>query len=63
MTTNNNDPKQTLWEMWFILSIILIGMLIILGSTNGSKETIPDYPYYVLLSVVNFVMCVVVGRR
>lgn len=63
MTTNNNEPNQTLWEMWFISSVIIMISLLIIGTTDGSKEFVPNFPYYITLSTINLMICIIIGYR
>ena len=63
MSTYPENPKQTLWETWFVTSVIIMISLLIIGTTDGSKEFVPNFPYYITLSTINLMICIIIGYR
>lgn len=37
--------------------------LLIIGTTDGSKEFIPNFPYYITLSTINLIVCIITGSK
>lgn len=61
--TINNDPKQSLWELWFVISTILCLSIFMIGTLPNSKETVPNWDICALLSFINIVICVAIGCK
>ena len=54
-------PKQFLWEIWFISSICVFIMFLILGSMSGSREFLHNYPYWMTGVIINLLLCIYIG--
>lgn len=63
MSTYSNEPQQNMWEIWFVSSVIIMISLLIIGTTDGSKEFIPNFPYYITLSTINLIVCIITGSK
>lgn len=63
MLNNNNDSKQTMWEMWFVTSVVGVLSTIFLGSLDGSVEMFPNYPYWASAVMINFLVCLYYGCK
>ena len=63
MSTYSNEPQQTKWEIWFIISVILF-ISIMLWGTNSQPDSLPKY-YDTLLLVIftNLIYCVTMGFK
>lgn len=61
-TPTYSDSKQTMWETWFVTSLVLVIVLFILGLMESSKEFIPEWPYIFGLVVANLCYCLFIGR-
>ena len=53
---------QTVWEFWFVASMIAVLVLIFIGTLDGSRE-IASYPYILAIAVINIVICSYVGCK
>lgn len=63
MSTYPNDPKQTMWEAWFITSIILFLGTIFIGTTPGSVQMFPNFDIWLGIIFVNLVFCAFIGLK
>ena len=63
MSIYPNDPKQTIWEMWFITSIILFVNTIFIGTTEGSVQMFPHFDVWLGIVFLNLVFCVFNGLK
>lgn len=61
MSTYSNEPQQNIWELWFIISIILLFIMIIWGVND--KELPIIYDGLLLLTVVNLIYCIYNGMK
>ena len=62
MTTNNN-PKQTIWEIWFTSSITILLIIIFIGTVI---DYLPEHQIYITLLIISFInaLCaIIVGLR
>ncbi len=55
--------KQTTWETWFIVSIIIFAALFLVGTLPGSVETFPYFLWAFIPSIINLVVCVCYGAK
>ena len=63
MSTYSNDPKQTMWETWFVASIIVF-LSIIFWRTLYNNEQLPMYYDALLLATfVNLIYCLYIGLK
>jgi len=63
MSTYNNEPKQTLWEAWFVTSVVLFLGTMFVGTCSGSVQLFPNYDMWLGVTVANLVMCVIIGTQ
>lgn len=54
---------QTGWEFWFVSSIVILIVMLILGTLEGSKIFLPYWPYAFTIAVINIVTCLYYGSR
>lgn len=59
MSANNNNSKQTMWETWFVTSVIIIMGMIFIGTLDNSKEAFPNYLLWLGVAFTN--LCVAIG--
>ena len=59
----NNDPKQSLWELWFVISIIWVITIFMIGMLPNSKINFPHWDICAVLCSVNCIFCAVVGCK
>lgn len=63
MSTFNNNPRQTIWEMWFVSSIIILLTLLFTGTVI---EDLCDNQMYINLLIVAFIntlSAIIVGLK
>ena len=56
------DPKQTAWESWFVLSTIFFIGIFFICTLEGSGK-IAELPYFLSVSIINLVICLYYGTR
>jgi hypothetical protein len=63
MSTYSNNPQQNKWEIWFLSSVtIFIVILIII--TSIPLEQLPIwYDALTLASFINLIYCIIIGSR
>lgn len=57
--TYNNDPKQTMWETWFVSSVIILMATLFVGTLEGSRIIFPNWDIFAIVVFINF--CVSLG--
>lgn len=63
MSTYSNEPQQTNWEIWFIISIILLISMMIWG-INSQPDSLPViYDGLLLATFANLVYCIIYGIK
>ena len=63
MSTYSNDPKQSMWETWFVASVIVF-LSIIFWVTHYNNEQLPIYYDALLLATfVNLIYCLTIGLK
>jgi len=63
MSTYSNDPKQSMWETWFVTSVILFLSMMFWG-TIGNTDNLPIYYDGLLLAIfANLVYCCYIGFK
>ena len=63
MSTYNNEPRQTIWELWFVTSVILFIASVFIGTTPGSVQMFPHFDMWLGVVFVNLIACITVGYR
>ena len=63
MSTYSNNPKQSMWETWFVASVIVF-LSIIFWRTHYNNEQLPMYYDELLLTTfVNLIYCLTIGLK
>ena len=60
---NLEESKQTVWETWFVISIVLIVVMFVTGLMDNSKVYFPNWPYFAAGVLVNVVLCIKRGTH
>ena len=55
--------KQTMWEYWFVASIILALTCLFIGTLEGSKTFLPNWPYAMCILIANLAYCLYKGLK
>lgn len=55
--------KQTMWEYWFVASCILVLACLFIGTLEGSKNFLPNWPYFMIISSINLAICIYKGLK
>lgn len=63
MSTYNNEPKQTLWEAWFVSSVTLFLGTMFVGTCSGKVHLFPNYDMFLGVVVANLFMCILIGTQ
>jgi len=63
MSTYSNDPKQTMWEMWFVTSVIVFLATMFVGTIEGSVQMFPHFDMWLGLVFLNLVFCIFNGLK
>jgi len=56
------DAKQSMWESWFVLSIIFFIGIFFICTLEGSGE-VKELPYFLGVSIINLIICLFYGTR
>lgn len=59
----SEDSKQTIWEAWFVASVIIFLAYLFVGTLDGSIAFFPNWPYFFGLSLINLVICLYYGFK
>ena len=62
-TKTYSDSKQTMWETWFVLSIVILASYIIVGTMEGSVDMFPNWSIFAGIALFNFIVCLHIGCR
>jgi hypothetical protein len=54
-----SNKLQTIWEILFTISFIVLIALLIFGTIENSKYIMPNYPYY--LSGIALIIVILIG--
>lgn len=57
------EAQQTIWETWFLLSIIALLGLLFTGTLINSRVVFPNWTAYTLLACFNLLACIIVGVK
>lgn len=55
--------NQTLWETWFVSSVIIFLAYFFVGTLDGSRDTFPNWLPFFLVSVINLIACLYIGNK
>jgi membrane protein YdbS with pleckstrin-like domain len=56
-----SDSKQTMWETWFVLSVIIVFAYLVVGVMIGSEQQFPNWDIFAVLAIVNLLVCLYKG--
>lgn len=54
---------QTMWEIWFVASVIIFLAYFFVGTLENSITFLPNWPYFFGLSIINLVICLYQGFK
>ena len=63
MSTYSNDPQQTKWEVWFLVSVTILIVLLIIMTTLKSEQLPIWYDALTLAAVINLIYCLTIGFK
>ena len=55
------EAKQTVWESWFMMSIVFFGGIFFICTVEGSRA-IAELPYFFGVSIINLAYCIYKGK-
>lgn len=55
--------KDSLWDFWFVTSLLLEVSVIITGSLERSIDLFPNWDVFAWLFTINLICCVFVGLK
>lgn len=61
MSTFNNNPNQTIWEIWFTSSIAILVILLFIGTVIEELCNNPLYITLLITSFINVIFATIVG--
>lgn len=59
----SEEAQQTMWETWFVASIILFLGSFFIGTLEGSKTFLPNWIYAMSLVTINLMTCLYYGLK
>ena len=59
----SEETKQTMWETWFVASVIIFLAYLFVGTSEGSKIMFPNWLTFMLISMVNLIICIFYGIK
>ena len=59
----SEQNKQHLWEVWFVLSVILFLTYLFVGTLENSRTFLPNWLPFMLISMVNLLVCIIYGLK
>lgn len=57
------EAQQTIWETWFLISILALLGLLFTGTLINSRVVFPNWTAYTLLACFNLLACIIVGVK
>lgn len=63
MSTCSNDPKQSMWETWFVASVIVFLSIIFWGTLYNNEQLPIYYDELLLVIFVNLIYCLTIGIK
>jgi hypothetical protein len=55
--------KQTMWEYWFVISVVIFLAYFFVGTLEGSKTIFPNWLPFMLASCINLIICIYYGVK
>jgi hypothetical protein len=62
-STQSEESRQTMWEMWFIASVIIFLVYFFVGTLEGSRDFLPNWLPFMLIACVNLIICIYYGCK
>jgi hypothetical protein len=59
----SEETKQTMWEYWFVASVIIFLAYLFVGTLEGSMIMFPNWLPFMLLACVNLIICIYYGLK
>jgi len=59
----SEQSKQTMWETWFVASIIIFFAYFFVGTLEGSRTAFPNLLPFMLASCINLIICIYYGVK
>ena len=53
--------KYSTWAKWLTLSVTAVTIIAFIGMLHGSVEFAPQWPLFMRLSLLNLLVCTIVG--
>lgn len=63
MSTYSNDPQQSIWETWFVTSVIIFLSIIFWGTIYNNEQLPIYYDALLLAAVINLIYCLTIGLK
>ena len=63
MSTYSNEPNQSMWETWFVASVIVFLSIIFLGTLYNNEQLPIYYDTLLLATFVNLIYCLTIGLK
>lgn len=55
--------RQTYWERWFLISVIIFFAFFFVGALKGSAQAFPNFLYGFIPATINLAVCVLYGLK
>jgi hypothetical protein len=59
----SEQVKQTMWETWFVASVIIFLAYFFVGTLEGSKTAFPNWLPFMIASFINLAICTYYGFK
>ena len=59
----SEETKQTMWETWFVASVIIFLAFFFVGTLDNSKTEFPNWLPFMLASCINLIICIYYGVK
>ena len=59
----SEEAQQTMWETWFVASVIIILAFLFVGTLDNSVNTYPNWIYYFSIAFINLLICLYYGFK
>lgn len=59
----SEESKQTMWEMWFVASVVIFLAYLFVGTLENSQIMFPNWLPFMLIACVNFLFCIYYGLK
>jgi uncharacterized membrane protein YbhN (UPF0104 family) len=61
MKTFNNNPNQTIWEIWFVSAIIILLTLLFIGTVIEELCDNQMYINLLIIAFINTISAIIIG--